>query len=384
MHIPVVHEGPHPEGSQALQRFGWALSCARCHRAVRSTCRWARFMHTTCSDPAPPRLVAGCHSMVKAPTGGWQCSRCARTADAAHRTSASRQRCPVPEVWLHGSRSAAGEAHLLAAHLRIQAWHAWRRGSPHLQLAQQPGASPPEGVRLRPWRDHHLLHQTGPGRRHWICGRCGAHALHAATLRDRPCGGTAVWPKYSRLVLAAGGLDAALMAAPPEATQAAIRHGWVRPAVRPAWPDPPPPHPVARPKRPRVAVGEAVPAPPGALAAGHAAAGARSVLEALRRSAAPPCGAAQDAPPVVHADGEPARLPQPRTPGGVPSLKRTAPQVAALVELRRCKAARCQELPAMSRPPASGPPAMDGAMSLGRLLNRRRAPVPPGAAPPAA
>ena len=85
---------------------------------------------------------------------------------------------------------------------------------------------------FRPWRDHVLLAQNGPGHRHLVCAHCGVHGLRRSSLLGTPCT-PGPWPVYSRRVLRSGALDEALSVAPATSRVGALAHGW-RPVAGPA------------------------------------------------------------------------------------------------------------------------------------------------------
>ena len=113
-----------------------------------------------------------------------------------------------------------GAAWLATIKRRFEAWRNWRKGTTPVEL---PAPAPRA---LSVWRSHIPLQQQGQGRRHLVCARCGAHALHMTTLQSSPCRPEQQWPKYSKTVLAAGTLDISLAALQPALQAPAIALGW--------------------------------------------------------------------------------------------------------------------------------------------------------------
>ena len=249
---PVIHSGPLPENEQNAKRTNWKATCQTCNRTISGCNRWNLFTTQNCRQAAAlTDLAMGNHQLHKV-NGHWQCNRCERTCDGAHRAVTAQTRCPIPIVSIGGAAELAGSQWLAAIKRGFEAWRKWRKGM------VSPTPPPPAPRTLRGWRMHIPLQQQGQGRRHLVCARCGSHALHLATLQSNPCQQDQHWPKYSKTVLAAGALDASLAALQPEMQAAAIALGWRPPPLAPRGPQ----H--AAPRQPAAApvgTGEWQPAP---------------------------------------------------------------------------------------------------------------------------
>ena len=287
---PVIHNGPLPAGECVARRTSCRATCTECGRSVSGCNRWPSFLTLVCRRGAGhTSLTTGNHQLTHT-AGHWQCVRCGRTCDGAHRASTARTSCPVPIVTIGGVISAAGSQWLSMVRNKFDDWRNWRRGT-----AQ---ATPPAApmLALSPWLAHKPLRQQGLGCRQLVCARCGMHALRESTLLGTPCRPGQAWPRYSRTVLAAGSLDIALGALTPAAQGPAIANGW-RPA---AVPEPPAANVEEAPEaQPAAAPPWARPRPPGHMGDEPLAKAARLDFLAARRrlkaqDAGPPPGSFLD------------------------------------------------------------------------------------------
>jgi hypothetical protein len=160
--------GPWPApGTRAAAngRLRWPWTCRRCNATASDSSRAVVLARALCGQPEWTARQS-LHQVVQLGADVYECRRCGRKGDAAHRSGLVQAMCPVPAVfrgeleWVEGSETLS---HLLG---RVSAFRRWAEPDPELRdraalggLTPVPPAEPPVvqgavGTRLAGYREH--------------------------------------------------------------------------------------------------------------------------------------------------------------------------------------------------------------------------------------